>query len=47
MDGIKLFAKTKKEFETLIQTVRLCSQDIGVEFDIEKCTIPIMRSEKQ
>ena len=28
MEGIKLFAKNEKELETLIQTVRIYSQDI-------------------
>ena len=37
MDDIKLFAKTEKELETLIQTVRIYSQYIGMEFGIEKC----------
>ena len=37
MRHIKLFAKKKKELETLIQTVIIYSQDIGMEFGIEKC----------
>ena len=36
MDDIKLFAKNEKELETLIQAVRIYSQDIGIEFGIEK-----------
>ena len=47
MEGIKLFAKNKKELETLIHTVILYSQDIGMEFDIEKCTLLIMKSSKR
>ena len=35
MDGIKLFVKNKKELETLIQTVRIYSQDIGMGFGTE------------
>ena len=35
MDDIELFAKNGKELETLIQTVRIYSQDIGREFGIE------------
>ena len=34
MDNIKLFAKNEKESETLIQAVRLYSQNIGMEFAI-------------
>ena len=44
-DDIKLFAKTKKELETLIQAVRIYSQDIGMGFGIEKCTMLIMKVE--
>ena len=39
--------KTKKELETLIQTVRIYSQDIGLEFGIEKCAMLVMKSGKQ
>ena len=35
MDDIKLFAKKEKEQETLIHTVRIYSQDIGMEFGIK------------
>ena len=46
MDDIKLFTKNEKEFETLIQTVRIYSQDIGIEFGIEKCAMLVMKSGK-
>ena len=36
MDDIKLYAKNEKELETLIHAVRIYSQDIGMEFGIEK-----------
>ena len=39
--------KTKKELETLIQTVRIYSQDIGMEFGIEKCTLLVTKSGKR
>ena len=47
MDDIKLFAKIGRELETLIQTVRLYSQDIGMEFGIEKCVMLVMKSAKR
>ena len=46
MDDIKLFAKNEKELETLIHTVRIYSQDIGMEFGIEKCALLVMKSGK-
>ena len=47
MDDIKLFTKHEKELETLIHAVRIYSQDIGMEFGIEKCTMLVMKSGKQ
>ena len=47
MDNIKLFAKNEKELETLIQTVRIYSQDIAMEFGIEKCDMLVMKSGKR
>ena len=34
-NDIKMFAKNKKELETQIQTIRIYSRDIGMEFGIE------------
>ena len=46
IDDIKLFAKNEKELETLIHVVRIYSQDIGMEFSIEKCAMLVMKSGK-
>ena len=47
LDDIKLFAKNEKELETLLQIVRIYSQDIRMEFGIEKCAMLVMKSSKQ
>ena len=47
MDDIKLFAKNEKELETLIHAVRIDSQDIEMEFGIEKCAMLVMKSGKR
>ena len=47
MDDIKLFTKNEKELETLIHTVRIYSQDIGMEYGIEKCARRVMKSGKR
>ena len=47
MDDIKLFAKNEKELETLIHTIRIYSQDIGMEFSIEKCALLVMKKGKR
>ena len=39
--------KNEKELETLIHAVRVYSQDIGMEFDIEKCTMLLMKSDRR
>ena len=47
MDDIKLFVTNEKELEILIQAVRIYSQDIGMEFGIEKCAMLIMKCGKR
>ena len=47
IDDIKLFSKNEKELETLIHAVRIYSQDIGMEFGIEKCAMLVMKSGKR
>ena len=47
MDDIKLFNENEKEFETLIDAVRIYSQDIGMEFGIEKCAMLVMKIGKR
>ena len=47
LDDYKQFAENGKEIEKLIPTVRVCSQDRGMEFSIEKCTMLRMTNEKK
>ena len=37
MDDIKLLAQNEKKIKTLIQVMRIDSQNIGMEFGKEKC----------
>ena len=46
MGDIKLFVKNEKELETLIHAVRIYSQDTGMKFGIEKCTILVIKTAK-
>ena len=39
MDDLKLYAKNEKELDTLVQTVRIFSEDIGMGFGIQKCAM--------
>ena len=46
MDDLKLYSKTEKTFDSLIQTVRIFSNDIKMEFGIEKCAILVLKRGK-
>ena len=46
MEDNKLFAKNENELESLLQTVWIYSQDIGMEFGIEKYAMLVMKSDK-
>ena len=43
-DDIKIFAKNKKEQEILVETIKIYSQDIGMDFGIEKHAMHMMKS---
>ena len=47
MDDIRLLTKNEKELESLIQAVRIYSQDIGMEYGREKWAMLIMKSRKR
>ena len=47
MDDIKLFVENEKEPETLKHAMRIYSQDIGMEFGRERCSMPVMKSGKR
>ena len=42
MDDLKLYSQSEKGLDSLAQTVRVFSEDIGMEFGIEKCTMLVM-----
>ena len=43
MDALKLYAKDKKQLDSLVNTVQIFSLDIGMEFGIDKCGILVMK----
>ena len=47
MDDIKVFGKNKKELDTVIQTIRIYSQDIGMEFGIEMLILKMVKEEQR
>ena len=46
MDDLKLYTRSEKGLDSLVHTVRVFSEDIEMEFDIEKCIMLVMEKEK-
>ena len=46
MDDLKLYSRNEKWLDSLVQTVRVFSEDIGIEFGIEKCAMLVMEKGK-
>ena len=42
MDEVKLYSKNENKLDSLIQTVRIISKDIGKKFGIEKCAVLVL-----
>ena len=43
MDDLKLFARSEKALNSLVQTVRVVSEDAGMKFGIEKCAMLVLK----
>ena len=46
IDDLKFFAKSKNQIDSLVQTVHIFSEDIGMQFGIKKCGVLIMERGK-
>ena len=46
MEDLKLYSRSEKGLDSLVQTVRVFSEDIGMEFGIEKCAMLVMEKGK-
>ena len=47
MDELKLYAENEKELDSLVQTVKVFSKDIGMDFGIEKCSMLVIKRGKK
>ena len=47
MDDLKLYAKNEQQLDSLVQTVRTFSEDIGMQFGIDKCALIILKRGKR
>ena len=46
MDDLKLYSRSEKGLDSLVQTVRAFSEDIGMEFGKEKCPMLVIEKGK-
>ena len=46
MDDLELYSRSEKGLDSLVQIVRVFSEDIGMEFGIEKCAMLVMEKGK-
>ena len=46
MDDLKLFAKNEDQIDSLVNTVKIFSEDIKMEFGLPKCGVLIMKRKK-
>ena len=46
MDDLKLFGKSDDQKDSLVRTVFIFSEDVGMEFGLKKCGVVILRKEK-
>ena len=46
MDDLKLFGKNEREVDSLVSTVKMISEDIGMELGINKCGTATMKRGK-
>ena len=46
MDNLKLYSQSEKGLDSLVQAVRVLSENIAMEFGIEKCTMLLMEKGK-
>ena len=46
MDDLKLYSKSETALDSLIQTVRIFTKDIGMQIEIDKCAMLVMKKGK-
>ena len=46
MNDLKLYNRSEKGLDSLVQRFRVFSEDIGSEFGVKKCAMLVMKKEK-
>ena len=47
MDDLKLYSRNEKELDSLVQTIRIFSKDVGMEVGLEKCATLVIEKGNQ
>jgi len=47
MDDLKVFGKSEDQIDSIVQTVQLFSEDIGMHFGLKKCDVLLMKEERR
>ena len=46
IEDLKLYAKNERELDSLIQTVKIFSDDVGIVFSMDKCAMLVLKKRK-
>ena len=46
MDDLKLYAKSERELDSVVETVRIFSDDVGMVFALDKCAVLVLKRGK-
>ena len=46
MDDLKLFGKNQDQIDSVVQTVNIFDEDIGVQFGLNKCGVLVLKKGK-
>ena len=46
MDDLKLYVKSERELDSIIQTIRIFPDDVGMVFGLGKCVVLVLKRGK-
>ena len=46
IDNLKLYGKSERELDSLVETIRIFSDDVGMVFGMSKCAVLVLKRKK-
>ena len=46
IDNLKLYGKSERELDSLVETIRIFSDDVGMVFGMSKCAVLVLTRKK-